>query len=475
MYKHQLFANKDTAKDMTQTKLTLQIVNMTSLPDGGPLSMSVRPGEILEAGRDSGWCLPDPRRFISSRHFEVRYEKSGWVLYDLSTNGTFLNGAGARVKSPCPLNDRDRLQVGQYSLEVRLSAVAGDGATGTTTGNGGARRGPGLSPMQPDPPISHGFAGDAQSGGTPQSRPVARGLPGGSDPWAMGTTQGASIPPMGDQGTHQDHSHNASHEHTQTRPTDDIWAAVTGEKPHEPFTPPPEPGQSTSFTDTAGSPARPRQPAQQLPMQHTAQQPVSQTGAQPGTSPGKDAQALLAVIEAAAGLAPGTLNTGDPMASAQEIGQTLRVMTEELAGLLQARAVARRSVRSAQVTMIGREDNNPLKFMPLPDQALSIMFGAPRAGFLRGPQAVKSGFADIKAHQYATHAALQPALAQLLDDLSPEAIEKRLDGVRLNRKARAWDTYVERWDAKTRAHDNGMLDVFLSLFAEAYDKQGGRG
>ena len=35
-------------------------------------------------------------------------------------------------------------------------------------------------------------------------------------------------------------------------------------------------------------------------------------------------------------------------------------------------------------------------------------------------------------------------------------------------KKKAWDTYVERWDAKAGKHENGMLDVFLANFAESY-------
>ncbi len=432
---------------MTQPALHLRIVNMTSLPDGGPLEARVAPGGMLEAGRDSGldWCLPDPQRLISSRHFELRTERGQWVIYDISTNGTYLNGATSRVKSPSPLNDGDRLQVGQYAIEIRFEQVA--------------------APEHPAPP-----------------RPAARSLPGGIDPWAAAPS--APAPPA-PEAPPQWPPAPAS---TPAPQGGDIWSM---------------PGSAASSQDPAPeAPPAPSWPAPNAPAEPEVRQtteppifPANEPGGgdspfgQPGPAPQHDTGAsasaaglapapgggaVLETIEAAAGLAPGTLSRGDPEAVAHEIGETLRALTEELSGLLQARAVARRSVRSAQVTMIGREDNNPLKFMPTPDQAMSIMFGTPRPGFQRGPAAVRAGFADIKSHQYATHAALQPALAQLLEDLTPEAIEKRLEGVRLNRKSRAWEMYVERWDAKARAHDNGLLDVFLALFAEAYDRESGR-
>lgn len=440
---------------MTQTPLHLRIVNLTSLPDGGPLEVSVAPGGLLEAGRDSGldWCLPDPQRLISSRHFEIRSEKGHWMLYDLSTNGTFVNGAASRVKSPCPLHDGDRLQVGQYSIEIRFQPASAPQP---------------VSPAPIPPQVSA------------PPRPAARSLPGGLDPWAV---QSASPPasepipepapaPAYEPGPRPEPPGGAGR---------DIWAmsGTGGESPSAQTTPHgPMPDWTTPVEprQTTPPPAQPDPASPPAPAQQTAP-PFAEAPGYPAASPasGPSAQDLLEVIESAAGLASGTLSRGDARAIAHDIGETLRALTEELSGLLQARAVARRSVRSAQVTMIGREDNNPLKFMPTPDQALGVMFGPPRPGFQRGPAAVRSGFADIKSHQYATHAALQPALAQLLDDLSPQAIEKRLEGVRLNRKSRAWDTYVERWEAKTHAHDNGMLDVFLALFAEAYDREGGRG
>ena len=75
--------------------LTLTIENETSLPDGGPLSVSVAGKRGLDIGRDThlDWTLPDPTRVISGKHCEVRYRDGGYWLYDVSTNGTFLNGS----------------------------------------------------------------------------------------------------------------------------------------------------------------------------------------------------------------------------------------------------------------------------------------------------------------------------------------------------------------------------------------------
>ena len=37
-------------------------------------------------------------------------------------------------------------------------------------------------------------------------------------------------------------------------------------------------------------------------------------------------------------------------------------------------------------------------------------------------------------------------------------------------KSRAWDAFVASWEAREQSHENGMLDVFLAYFSEAYAK-----
>ena len=102
--------------------LTLTIENETNLPDGGPLSVSVAGKRGLDIGRDQhlDWTLPDPSRAISAKHCEVRYRDGGYWLYDVSTNGTFLNGSDGRLKAPHRLRDGDRLTIGQYIIAVAL-------------------------------------------------------------------------------------------------------------------------------------------------------------------------------------------------------------------------------------------------------------------------------------------------------------------------------------------------------------------
>ena len=66
-------------------RLRLRIENLDRVPDGVPLQVEVE-DRGLDIGRhhQADWTLPDPERFISGRHCEVRYQDGGFFLRDIS-------------------------------------------------------------------------------------------------------------------------------------------------------------------------------------------------------------------------------------------------------------------------------------------------------------------------------------------------------------------------------------------------------
>jgi predicted component of type VI protein secretion system len=68
------------------------------------------------------WALPDPDRFVSSRHAVVRFAGGAFCLEDVSTNGTFLNAPHLAVgkEVPARLKDGDRVYIGDYEILVQL-------------------------------------------------------------------------------------------------------------------------------------------------------------------------------------------------------------------------------------------------------------------------------------------------------------------------------------------------------------------
>ena len=101
--------------------LRLSIENVDRLPDGGPIRIEVK-GRGLDLGRDShlDWPLPDPSRSVSGKHCEIRYRDGAYWVHDVSTNGTFVNGAEYRLDAPHRLRDGDRLSIGPYIIAVSV-------------------------------------------------------------------------------------------------------------------------------------------------------------------------------------------------------------------------------------------------------------------------------------------------------------------------------------------------------------------
>ena len=445
--------------------ISLKIDNFDALPDGGPLVYRAS-GRGFEIGREHrDWSLPDPNMFISGRHCEVRFEKGGYWLYDVSRNGTFLNGSTQRVKSPYLLANGDRLKIGQYliTVSVESSSEADDGdaspfvAAPKSSDNIWDTGGP--SP----PPISRRELMPAQKRGQRSADFAERHL---------------ELPPVRSDAAFDAFAGAA--ERAATPQPDPFAQPAMRESPFggqvETPRPIPEPAPAvprgpSPFDVGAESFAPPAyaSPPTPQPQRAAVPTPPAAPSAPSGAAQG-GAEALLRAIAAGAGVSPNVFLQRDQADIAAEIGAVLRTMVEELAILLKARAAAKLMAKSGNRTMISALDNNPLKFVPRPEEVFEIMFTR-RAGYLDAKRAVDEAFHDLKTHEFATYAAMQKALARLLEDLSPEAIEKKVTSSAFgSKKSRAWETFVATWEAKEKPHENGMLDVFLAYFSDAYAK-----
>ncbi len=419
--------------------LTLRIENYRTLEGGSPIEVSST-GRSLRVGRASGmdWVLPDQTRFISSHHFDVDFHDGAWWLTDKSTNGTFLVGQPYRLDGPYRLSPGDRFQVGPYFVIVLLGA-----APSAQSFAAPAAPGYGAAPFQP-----------------PQASDFA-------DPWAVGAPVVAPVDPM----PRADYQRSADF-------GDEFIAAPSIRPPPPPTAPawtaPPAPFQAGPGEGFAGTPAPVAPPPPAPPVAPAAAltppvAPLVLAGAKPDADAGKG---FVRAFCEGAGISPDAASKLAPDDFARDLGRTMRVVATEMMAMLQDRATTKRFTKGGDRTMIGARNNNPLKFLPDAKQALEVMFVAPRDGFLKGGDSVVAGMADIRLHQMAVFAAIQPALIKLLSDLAPESIDDGSSGGGLlgggANKKKAWDTFVERWDAKVGAHENGMLDVFLAHFAESY-------
>ncbi len=455
--------------------LTLKIENYQSLEGGGPVEITST-GQTVRVGRNAGmdWVLPDPARFISSHHFDVELRGNDWWLIDRSTNGTYLVGQPWRLDGPHRLTSGERFQVGHYFIVVLMAEDA--------------RRQPpsrAYPSFAPAPPPTPGGFGDedpwAVGGAVDPVDPMPRAAPGqyadfsdefistsfqpepppAAPPPSVMPVPGAGLPPAGGGAG------------ALASPFDDAADPAFPSIPQPPasmFDPAPGPGGRMPASvppPPMPAPSVPRSGGGlQLPPGAPAPSPAPPAAAEPSGAAGT--QFLRAFFEGA-GLPQDYAEGAEPEDLARDLGRTMRALAEELRAMLQDRANAKRFTRAGERTMMGASNNNPLKFMPDADQALAAMFGPPRSGFMQGGAAVTAALHDLRLHQMAVFAAIQPALSNLLADLDPADIEAAAGASRLGGgKRKAWDMFVERWDAKAGRTENGMLDVFLAGFAEAY-------
>lgn len=442
--------------------ITLSIDNVDALPDGGPIRYQAnRHG--FEVGREQhlDWTLPDPARYISGRHCEFRYENGAYWLYDVSRNGTFVNGSATRVKSPYKLAHGDRLAIGHYIIRVEIEGAEGEERQ--------------EAPAEPvETPVYAPSGGDVWDIGGPTPPPAdrrdfmpapARRAPDFSDEFLNFPDVRPPEPPP----------------HAGSGPrAESPFAPPAGGVSESPFGPGPSvPGEgfggpgAAPFVDPPAPHATPfpESPPAAFPPPPTRPTPQG-APPRPAFQPGSSASpaAFIEAIARGAGVPAEVFLGRDPQEVAVEIGEVLRATTENLAQLLKARAAAKTMTKSSDRTMITAADNNPLKFVPVASEAIEIMFRRNRAGYMGARQSVEESFADLKRHELATYAAMQKALALLLDEFSPETIEaKAASSTFAMKKSRSWDLFVARWEEKS-ANPNGMLDTFLAYFAEAYDE-----
>ena len=99
--------------------LILTVRNAGTLP-GDPVPPCEVSGDMIVIGRSRNcdWPLPDPTNAISSRHCEIRRDGEAWLLKDISTNGTFLNGAATRLEGEHRLAEGDLIRIGHYEIAV---------------------------------------------------------------------------------------------------------------------------------------------------------------------------------------------------------------------------------------------------------------------------------------------------------------------------------------------------------------------
>jgi FHA domain-containing protein len=159
------------------------------------------------------------------------------------------------------------------------------------------------------------------------------------------------------------------------------------------------------------------------------------------------------------------------------IGELLRESIAGTLGLLAARTIAKREL-GASATLLQTRGNNPLKFSPNVDAALTHLLGPPLRGFIGPRDAVQEAFGDLRAHQVAVLVGMRAALAAVLERFDPVALEARLTPrgmwdnlMPVNRRAKLWEQFGERYAEIQREVEDDFDRLFGRAFLQAYEAQ----
>ncbi|WP_299733453.1 type VI secretion system-associated FHA domain protein TagH [uncultured Tateyamaria sp.] len=545
-------------------RLTLRIENRSDAAGDMPEDISVL-GQGISIGRkmENDWSLPDSTRFISGKHVRILYEGQGYVIEDVSTNGTFMNGSTTRIEGKRKLEHDDRIRIGSYIVAVELEPVDDSamrqisGAQGVqappTAGNmrppsGGIQRNVSMPPQgqtqsrgaqTPDFSRFQGGAGGATgvqrpTGGismppTANSAPPATpipddfdddllGLPGSEPaeakapdpapaaPPAAATPEPAPAPAAAPDPTPAPAQPNETPAFEVTPvptsgpapiPKHEAPAPAQAQTPAQeltgPFSPtdptaaplvlpetaevPPVPvvertdltprGLGERFAETAAPRPAPA-PAAAEPAQSA---PAPAPAPEPTPAPEPATNALLEGFLEGAGIQDADQLGFDLHDLGVMLGKCARLGTQEMMQMLQDRSAVKFFVANDDRTMRIASGNNPMKFMIDPDEAFTALFVQPRDGYQTGPEGFDNALTDIRQHQAAMMAAIQPALADMLEGLAPKEIAQDAGGGRLGSGARkSWEEYEKRWEARAAQGENGMLDAFLDAFARRYNQ-----
>ena len=186
------------------------------------------------------------------------------------------------------------------------------------------------------------------------------------------------------------------------------------------------------------------------------------------------ADELLAALLRGAGVRDIEVPGGLTPERMEELGAVMRETMRGLLDLLAARAHAKREVR-ADATIVMSHDNNPLKFAPGLEAALTHLLVPRGQGFLPPLRSLADARESLRTHQDGFVAGMRAALAAVLARFDPAKLEERLaasdDGgslLPMTHKAKLWSHYEALYGEISREAETDFHFLFGEEFLRAY-------
>jgi predicted component of type VI protein secretion system len=215
------------------------------------------------------------------------------------------------------------------------------------------------------------------------------------------------------------------------------------------------------------------------PAPKAATKPAAARPAPPArAAPVAGIEGALRLFLEGAGVSHKELPAADAERLLRESGAVLRAAVEGLMMLLIARSEMRKEMQAEERTMVAVRDNNPLKLMSDPHEAMDFLLDPTERtdGFLDPVQSVGDAAEDLRSHEIALIAAMRAAILGALRRVDPHALERAYDkaphGFSLaSRKARLWDEFVAQHEKLVHDAQEDFNKVFGRDFMSAYQSQ----
>jgi type VI secretion system protein len=407
--------------------LRLRVVsaNAEKIGSAGTKVFGVHGGSI---GRAPGneWVLPDPERFLSGKHLRIEFRAGKYMLFDTSSNGTYINSAQIPLGKTASyeLVDGDYLRLGDTELLVSIDAS---------------------NDFPPDDSAVIAYDGKPTSS-------VRKSTAGdiGSDLDLSELLEPSTLLEA-DSGIRANDAYGTS-ALLEREPDKAPWHMMTRPLSVEHYK-----AERANARAAAELAAEAGTPAYERSRGAVVFDP--------------DIEAGLAAFCRGAGLDPQRIAAEARNAALQTAGQIVREVVLGLMELAQSRGEFKTRFHVASPPAEGPE--SPLTSGRSVDDALARLLSSMSVRN-SGMEIVRGEFNELRGHQTAVLTSMRAAFEEFLRRLAPQELEERFErnakkSVFGSGKGRNWELYTELYAAISQRPPEGFPHLFSETFARNYE------